>query len=207
MEHLQFKLAIFWGSESCSVVSDTLRPYTVHGILQARILEWVAFPFPGDLPNPGIEPRSPTSQVDSLPAEPQEKPLCNNFIDLLIHFIFFCVDHIKHSLSSMSFIVRNTMNFYGECHWHSVLLNTGFAKIVINQDDSVSDTTHSSFRAPGQSFYHHLCLTLSIYPLVLVHFHLGLYFKLKLPKAICFPLLLNKPHPQGTILWSQDHCI
>ena len=28
------------------------------------------FPFPGDLPNPGIEPRSPTLQVDSLPSEP-----------------------------------------------------------------------------------------------------------------------------------------
>ena len=44
--------------------------YTVHGILQARILEWVALPFRGDLPNPGIKPRSPTLQVDSLPAEP-----------------------------------------------------------------------------------------------------------------------------------------
>ena len=31
------------------------------------------FPSPGDLPNPGIEPRSPTLQVDSLPAEPQGK--------------------------------------------------------------------------------------------------------------------------------------
>ena len=48
--------------------------YTVHGILQARILEWVAFPFSGDLPNPGIEPRSPALQADSLPAEPQGKP-------------------------------------------------------------------------------------------------------------------------------------
>ena len=28
------------------------------GILQARILEWVAFPLLGDLPNPGIEPAS-----------------------------------------------------------------------------------------------------------------------------------------------------
>ena len=45
--------------------------YTVHGILQARILEWVAFPSPGDLPNLGIEPWSPTLQVDSLSAEPQ----------------------------------------------------------------------------------------------------------------------------------------
>ena len=34
--------------------------YTVHEILQARILEWVAFPFSrGGLPNPGIKPRSP----------------------------------------------------------------------------------------------------------------------------------------------------
>ena len=28
------------------------------------------FPSPGDLPNPGIEPRSPALQADSLPAEP-----------------------------------------------------------------------------------------------------------------------------------------
>ena len=48
--------------------------YTVHGILQARILEWVAFPSPGYLPNPGIKPGSPALQVDSLPAEPQGKP-------------------------------------------------------------------------------------------------------------------------------------
>ena len=32
------------------------------------------FPFPGDLPNPGIEPRSPALRVDSLPAEPPGKP-------------------------------------------------------------------------------------------------------------------------------------
>ena len=31
-------------------------------------------PSPGDFPNPGIEPRSPALQVDSLPAEPQRKP-------------------------------------------------------------------------------------------------------------------------------------
>ena len=33
------------------------------------------FSFPGDLPNPGIEPRSPTLQVDFLPAEPQGKSI------------------------------------------------------------------------------------------------------------------------------------
>ena len=33
-----------------------------------RILEWVAYPFSRDLPDPGIEPGSPALQVDSLPA-------------------------------------------------------------------------------------------------------------------------------------------
>ena len=33
------------GSESHSVMSDSMVPWTVHGILQARILKWVAFPF------------------------------------------------------------------------------------------------------------------------------------------------------------------
>ena len=45
------------------------------GILQARILEWVAIPSPGDLLDPGFEPGSPTLQEDSLPFEPLENPL------------------------------------------------------------------------------------------------------------------------------------
>ena len=36
---------------------------SVHGIFQARVLEWVAFPSPGDLPDSGIEPGSPALQV------------------------------------------------------------------------------------------------------------------------------------------------
>ena len=53
---------------SCPSLCDPM-DYTVHEILQARILKWVAFPFYRDLPNPGIEPRSPTLQEDSLPAD------------------------------------------------------------------------------------------------------------------------------------------
>ena len=40
--------------------------YTVHGTVQARILEWVALPSPGDLPNPGIKPLFPALQMDSF---------------------------------------------------------------------------------------------------------------------------------------------
>ena len=43
---------------------------SVHGIRQARILEWLAFHFPGSLPDPRIEPGSPVMQVDSLLSEP-----------------------------------------------------------------------------------------------------------------------------------------
>ena len=39
------------------------------------------FPSPGHLPNPGIKPRSPALQADSLPAEPQGKP--QNSLELM----------------------------------------------------------------------------------------------------------------------------
>ena len=60
-------------AQSCLTLCNPV-DYTVHGILQARILEWAAFPSSGDLLNPGIEPRFPALQADSLPAEPQGKP-------------------------------------------------------------------------------------------------------------------------------------
>ena len=55
-------------SVSHSVLSDSVTPWTVYGILQARILEW--------LPNPEIELMSlvsPALQADSLPSELPEK--------------------------------------------------------------------------------------------------------------------------------------
>ena len=67
---------------SLSVMSDSFQN---HGLQPARLLcpwgfsrqeYWSGQPFPsqGDLPDPGIKPRSPTLQVDSLPSEPPEKP-------------------------------------------------------------------------------------------------------------------------------------
>ena len=49
-------------AQSCPTLCD-LMDYRVHVILQARIMEWVAFPFPRDLPNLGIEPGSPALQA------------------------------------------------------------------------------------------------------------------------------------------------
>ena len=60
-------------AQSCPALCDPM-DYTVHGILQARILEWVDFPFSKGSSNPGIEPRSPELQVYSLSAELSGKP-------------------------------------------------------------------------------------------------------------------------------------
>ena len=46
----------------------------VHGISQARILEWVPFPSPGDLPDPGIRPASPALPGGFFTTEPPEIP-------------------------------------------------------------------------------------------------------------------------------------
>ena len=62
--------------------------YTVHGILQARILEWVAFPFSRG----SSQPRSPALKVDSLPVEPQGKTFKCVVVTLGI-FIVLCNHH------------------------------------------------------------------------------------------------------------------
>ena len=108
--YVQDSISISWLKvvQSCPTFCDPTG-YAVHGILQAWILEWVAFhfskessqpggqtqvshiaggfftswatgetqqywigkptPFPGDLPDAGIEPGSPALQADSLPTE------------------------------------------------------------------------------------------------------------------------------------------
>ena len=45
------------------------------GLSRQEYWSELPFPSPGDLPNLGIEPWSPTLQVDSLPMEPREKPV------------------------------------------------------------------------------------------------------------------------------------
>ena len=67
-------------AQSCPTLCDpmdcNLSGSSVHGIFQARVLEWVAISSPGNLPNPGIEPGSPTLQADALPSEPISIQVC-----------------------------------------------------------------------------------------------------------------------------------
>ena len=70
---------------SHSVMSDSLRPHVLQlarllcpwGFSMQQYWNGLSCPSPGDLPNPGIKPRSPALQVvqlDSLPTEPPGKP-------------------------------------------------------------------------------------------------------------------------------------
>ena len=57
----------------CNPKDCSLPGSSVHGIFQARVLEWVAISFSRDLPNPGIKPGSPALQADVLLSEPPGK--------------------------------------------------------------------------------------------------------------------------------------
>ena len=59
-------------TQLCLTLCDPV-DYTVHGILQARILEWVTFPFSRGSSQPRDRTQVSALQADSLPAEPQEK--------------------------------------------------------------------------------------------------------------------------------------
>ena len=70
-------------AQLCSTLCDPMDcsppGFSIHWILQARTLDCgLPFPFSGDLSDPGIEPRSPTLQADSLRFEPPGKPAQQN---------------------------------------------------------------------------------------------------------------------------------
>ena len=68
-------------TQSCQTLCDPMN-CTIQEFSRPEYWSGQPFPSSGDPPNPGIEPRSPTLQADSLPAEPPEKPMngINDFI-------------------------------------------------------------------------------------------------------------------------------
>ena len=69
--HVKVKVKV---TQSCPTLYDPM-DHTVHGILQARILRWVAFPFSRGSSQPRDRTRYPALQADSLSAEPQGKAM------------------------------------------------------------------------------------------------------------------------------------
>ena len=60
-------------AQSCPSLCDPM-DHTVHGILQVRVLDWVAFPFSRGSSQPKDQIQVSHIQVDSLPTEPRGKP-------------------------------------------------------------------------------------------------------------------------------------
>ena len=87
----------------CSLPGSSLR-----GILQARVLEWVAFPSPGDLPDPGVEPRSPAFQADALTSEPPGKPENSGCMD----YFPFTSKPLLYVVGKMMFLFSPKYKYY-----------------------------------------------------------------------------------------------
>ena len=90
---------------------------SVHGVLQARILEWAAVPFSRGSSNPGIESRCPTLQVDSLPAEPQGKPSIPIVVRILIGI------HVSTAPSVTLFFLSKVFS-QAESDFHDYCINS-----------------------------------------------------------------------------------
>ena len=78
----------------CDPINYSLPGSSVHGVLQASGLP---SPSPGDLPDPGIEPRSPAWQADSLPTELSGKPT-QSYDGCAINCTYFkrtTVEHVR----------------------------------------------------------------------------------------------------------------
>ena len=90
------------------------------------------FPSPGDLPDPGIEPRSPALQADALPSEPPGKPTTYMLGEHNIHMYslrkIFRYFNIHLLLPSHSFILRKSI-------LHFIL---GFLLCISYEEDSNS---------------------------------------------------------------------
>ena len=66
-------------AQSCQTICDPMacnlhQAPPSRGFSRQEYWSGLPFPSPGDLPDPGIEPRSPTLQADTLPSEPPGKP-------------------------------------------------------------------------------------------------------------------------------------
>ena len=102
---------------SRSAVSNSLRPHGLQsyqvpppkGFSRQEYCSGLPFPSPGDLPDPGTEPRSPALQADALPSEPPGKsgfPIHNK--TELCSKECFCSIHVTVS-------EKNSYSFDSEC--------------------------------------------------------------------------------------------
>ena len=92
--------------------------FSVHGIHQARRLEWVAILFTRHLPASGIKHRSPALQVDSLPSEPSGRPQNYLQFNSVTQSCPTLCDSMNHS--TPGFPVHQQLPEFTQTHVHRV---------------------------------------------------------------------------------------
>ena len=111
-------------AQPCLTVWDStnysLSGSSIHGILQTRILEWVAILFSREFSNPGIKSGSPALQANSLLSEPPGKPFSYARVLTCAHYqvweAFPYYNCIKFSPK------QHCSNWKGEVGWNSHVL-------------------------------------------------------------------------------------
>ena len=132
-------------TQLCLILCD---PWTIWSMEFSRSEYWSGYLFPssGDLPNPGIEPRSPALQEDSLPPEPQGKPK-----NIGVAYAFSSRSSQSRNRTRVSCIAGGffcQLSYQGD----NVVLNS-----AVQQSDSVTHThmhTHT-----------HVCMCFIFFPL------------------------------------------
>ena len=123
-------------------MSNSLRPCGLESMEFSRPEYWSGqpFPSPGDLPNPGIEPRSPTLQADSLPAESPGKPK-NTGVGILslLQQIFPTQESNQDLLHCRQILYQ--LSYKGSFKNHE---NQKFVKGSVTSSPSPSDRCHLS---------------------------------------------------------------
>ena len=108
-----------WVAQLCLTLCNSMdcgpASSSVQGILQARILEWVAMPRRSDLPDPGIKPGTPALQADSQaprkPLSPQPKPQVHIVSLTQSIWLSLYVTASSHTSAwSFIFLIQNTVS-------------------------------------------------------------------------------------------------
>ena len=94
----------------CDPMDCSLPGSAVHGISRQGYWNGLPFPSPGNLPNPRIEPGSPTLQADTLPSEPPGKSVFE--IAPKYYILDSFVDYEGYSISFKGFLPTVVDNGY-----------------------------------------------------------------------------------------------
>ena len=106
-------------TQSCLTLCDPMDcsppGFSVHEILQARILDWVAIPFSRRSSQPRDQPGSPSLQADSLPSEPPGKPVAWSLPTYLL--CYYCYLIFNSLCLSITGFIQYIQCFFSGFHF------------------------------------------------------------------------------------------